>query len=123
MPPSHILNGWISALWGLWEAGLALDDRVARAAFEAGVETLLAYLPAYDVGWWTRYSLFPGPLEDLAKPEYHRLHADQMRILGELTGVSEFTDTSARWDGYESRTRRAAVLAQKAAFAAIDGLK
>jgi hypothetical protein len=25
-PPSHILNGWIYALWGLWEVEVALKE-------------------------------------------------------------------------------------------------
>src|SRR3954451_5086037 len=66
-PPSHILNGWMSALWGLWDVQLGLGDARARSMFDAGVGSLRASLPSYDTGWWTLYSLYPHDLKDLAK--------------------------------------------------------
>jgi heparosan-N-sulfate-glucuronate 5-epimerase len=67
-PPSHILNGWIYALWGLWDAAVDLDDKDAEKTFAESMVALRAKLPAYDVGWWTRYSLYPHLITDLAKP-------------------------------------------------------
>jgi heparosan-N-sulfate-glucuronate 5-epimerase len=41
-PPSHVLNGGIFALWGLYDVGVGLDESPARASFEDGVDTLAA---------------------------------------------------------------------------------
>jgi hypothetical protein len=121
IPASHILNGWISALFGLWEVALALDDARVRAVFEASVEALRAHLPAYDTGWWTRYCLYPFPVEDLAKPIYHRVHADQAAALHRLTGIADFGAAADRWRAYDHPAAVAAALAHKALFVAVDG--
>lgn len=121
VPASHILNGWISGLWGIWDVALALDDRPARDEFAAGAESLLSHLPAYDTGWWSRYSLYPHTLEDLAKPIYHRYHVDQLKVMSDLTGRSEFQETAARWSEYDTRSNLVLALIQKSLFALADG--
>jgi hypothetical protein len=121
IPASHILNGWISALWGLWDVQLALSNERARNAFEAGVEALRHHLPAYDVGWWSRYSLYPHVLEDLAKPIYHRYHIAQLTVMHQLTGIPDFAHTSARWSEFDHRLHTMAAVMQKALFAVADG--
>jgi heparosan-N-sulfate-glucuronate 5-epimerase len=115
-PPSHILNGWIYALWGLWDAGVGLQDGKAAQAFAAGVASLRAMLPAYDVGWWTRYSLYPHVLVDLAKPFYHRIHVLQLEMTARATGHSDLAATAERWRGYDRAPNRVGAVAQKGAF-------
>jgi heparosan-N-sulfate-glucuronate 5-epimerase len=120
-PPSHILNGWISGLWGVWDVQLGLGDTRAAEVFAASIRCLLAHLPAYDIGWWTLYSLFPHPLEDLAKPIYHRFHIAQLEVLHRLTGVQEFGTTARRWTSYDRPALCACAIAHKAAFTVVDG--
>jgi hypothetical protein len=117
-PPSHVLNGWISALWGLWDVHVGLDDDGAGDAFNAGSECLLRHLDAYDIGWWTRYSLYPHPIEDLAKPIYNAFHTNQVDVLHRLTGMAEFGDAARRWREYDTLANRARAVAQKAVFTA-----
>ena len=117
-PRSHILNGWITALWGLLDVSLALHDERATVAFSEGCETLLARLDLYDVGWWTKYSLYPTALPDLAKPYYHQVHIDQVDVLFRLTGDSGFQNVADRWRGYDSVLHRVRVIGQKALFVA-----
>jgi len=115
-PPSHILNGWIYALWGLWEASVALGHEGAADMFEASIACLCEMLSSYDVGWWTRYSLYPHLIPDLAKPFYHRLHVHQVEILYRLFGQSEFGDAAYRWSAYDTPLRRTRAIGQKALF-------
>jgi heparosan-N-sulfate-glucuronate 5-epimerase len=115
-PRSHILNGWISALWGLLDVAIAYDDARARAAYEANLDSLEAHLGAYDTGWWTKYSLYPFTLPDLAKPIYHVFQTDQMAVLARLTGRRVFGEAASRWRGYDTRVGRARVVAQKGRF-------
>ena len=119
-PPAHILNGWIFSLWGLWDVRIGLAEPRAESLLAATLECLRATLDAYDVGWWTRYSLFPHVLPDLAKPFYHRIHIDQMEVLHRLTGIEEFGSAARRWESYNSRSARFAALAQKLPFKVID---
>jgi heparosan-N-sulfate-glucuronate 5-epimerase len=115
-PPSHILNGWIYALWGLWDTAVGLDHTEAAKGFAAGVVTLGSMLVAYDVGWWTRYSLFPHLLTDLAKPFYHRIHVLQLAVTAHATGDGELHATAQRWRRYDRAPNRIAAVAQKGAF-------
>lgn len=117
-PPSHILNGWIYSLWGLWDVALGLEDDATRAVYEDSLSCLRRKLDEYDVGWWTRYSLYPHRLPDLAKPFYHRLHADQVEVLYRLTGFDAFRDAAQRWRKYDTPLNRVASVSQKALFVA-----
>lgn len=119
-PPSHILNGWMSALWGLWDVALGLDHAPARDRFGASLASLRAMLPRYDTGWWTLYSLYPHPVKDLAKPIYHRFHVTQLEVYERLTGFDDIRATRARWAAYDRPAPRVRAIAQKAAFAAAE---
>jgi hypothetical protein len=121
IPGSHILNGWISALWGVWDVRLGLGDARAGREFEDGIESLRLHLPAYDAGWWSRYSLYPHSLQDLAKPIYHRYHVAQLRATHRLTGLNEFAETAARWEAADRPIHAALAVAQKGCFALADG--
>ena len=115
-PRSHILNGWIYALWGLWDVHVGLGDEGAGDRFAAGSRCLASLLERYDLGWWTRYSLYPHRVLDLAKPFYHRLHATQAAIMHRLTGLGEFAHAAERWPEYDEPLRRTLALAQKGVF-------
>jgi heparosan-N-sulfate-glucuronate 5-epimerase len=117
-PPSLILNGWIYALWGLWDVAVGLGDRPSRQLLDESVECLRRTLHRYDIGWWSRYSLYPHRLPDLAKPFYHRLHVDQLEVLHRLTGVDEFGEVARRFAAYDTRTHRLRAVAQKMLFVA-----
>jgi hypothetical protein len=121
-PPSHILNGWVFALWGLWDVRVGLGERRVDPLLEATIDCLRTKLDEYDVGWWTRYSLFPHVLPDLAKPFYHRLHIDQMELLYRLTGITDFRYAASRWASYDSRFARFMALAQKVPFKLVDAV-
>jgi hypothetical protein len=115
-PRSHILNGWVSALWGVLDVALGLRDDRAHDAYSHGIGCLQLLLDAYDTGWWTRYSLYPWSMPDLAKPIYHRFHAVQLDVLGRLTANDAFVDTAARWHRYDTTLGQARLLAQKSVF-------
>jgi heparosan-N-sulfate-glucuronate 5-epimerase len=117
-PPSHILNGWIFSLWGLWDVAVALGDEAARKTYDASLNCLRQMLDRYDLGWWTRYSLYPHLLPDLAKPFYHRLHIDQVEVLFRLTGYDEFGSAARRWRKYDTHAHRTAAIVQKTLFVA-----
>lgn len=117
-PPSLILNGWIYALWGLRDVAVGLGAEQARSTYYDSLGCLLAVLPRYDVGWWTRYSLYPFRLPDLAKIFYHRLHIAQADLMGHLTSERAFFDAAARWRAYDAPAKRLALVAQKTAFVA-----
>lgn len=116
-PPSHILNGFIWALWGVRDYAAAEKSAQAEALFMECVETLVRVLPRYDTGSWSLYELSPTLLPMVASSFYHRLHVVQLRALAGMTGLSVFSEFADRWEKYAScRANRAANLARKAAF-------
>jgi heparosan-N-sulfate-glucuronate 5-epimerase len=110
-PPSHVLNGFVFALWGLYDYALYMRDDEVEELFRAGLRTLVALLPEYDLGYWSAYDLFPFKIRFVAHPFYHQLHIAQLEALFQLTGRTIFRDTARSWESYRrsriSRWRRA----------------
>ena len=116
-PPTHILNGFIWALWGVFDYMTWRGDASARALFERCVDTLEGNLSRYDAGFWSLYELNDDGPAMLASPYYHRLHIVQLRVLERMTGRACFGAVAKRWAAYRSRrVFRVRALAQKAWF-------
>jgi heparosan-N-sulfate-glucuronate 5-epimerase len=116
-PPTHILNGFMWALWGVFDFALARADCAAEQIFNRGVATLLHNLPRFDTGYWSLYEQSGTRLKMLASPFYHRLHIVQLRVMANLTGDARFADFADRWEGYANRrTNRARAIAKKSIF-------
>ena len=116
-PPTHILNGFIWALWGIYDYWLATGQDLAHGLFSRGVRTLLHNLDRYDLGFWSLYEQSGTRLPMVASPFYHRLHIVQLRVMHRLTGETRFSEVADRWHRYsESRANRARALCYKSAF-------
>jgi len=115
--PSHILNGFIWALWGVYDYYLATQEEVAKRLFHDAISTLTANLFRYDTGYWSLYDLNATRLPPLASPFYHRLHIIQLDVMNRLTGENVFFETGRLWEGYRrSCLKRKRALACKALF-------
>ena len=116
-PPTHILNGFIWALWGVHDYFLATADKSALELFSRGVRTLLQNVERYDLGFWSLYEQSGTRLPMVASPFYHRLHIVQLRVMHWLTGEEKFAELAHRWEGYaRSRAKRTRALCYKGAF-------
>jgi heparosan-N-sulfate-glucuronate 5-epimerase len=116
-PPTHILNGFIWAAWGVYDYFLATGDSEARNLFASAVKTLGGNLDRYDLGFWSRYELSGTRLPMIASPFYHRLHVTQLRVMHKITGDDVFEKYAARWEKYSrSRSKRTRALCYKGAF-------
>lgn len=72
-----ILNGWVFALFGLYDYLLVEDSSEVRQMLKKSLGALVAYLPSYSAGYWSYYDLSGH----LASPFYHRLHIAQLEAL------------------------------------------
>ena len=116
-PPTHILNGFIWALWGIHDYFLATKEKDASELFAHFVNTIALNLERYDLGFWSLYEQSGTRLKMIASPFYHQLHIVQLRILQQMTGNKFFSKVADRWEAYSrSRTKRAAALCYKSAF-------
>lgn len=116
-PPTHILNGFIWAAWGVYDYFLATRDPTAEQLFLKASKTLSKNLPCYDLGFWSLYEQSGTRLPMLASPFYHRLHTAQLRVMHRLTGDALFSEYANCWEAYEhSPTKRRRALCYKAVF-------
>jgi len=116
-PPTHILNGFIWAAWGIYDYFLATRNDAARRLFKSAVHTLRSNLNRYDLGFWSLYEQSSTLLPMIASPFYHRLHVVQLRVLHRLTGEVIFAEYADKWEAYaRSRVKRTRALGYKSAF-------
>ena len=111
-PPSHILNGFLWAAWGVRDYALLTKAEEASRLFAEAVTTLAENLGRYDTGYWSLYELSPMRLPMLASPFYHRLHIVQLKVMAGLTGEPKFVEFARRWQCYarDGFKRRRALL-------------
>lgn len=99
-PPTHILNGFMWASWGVYDYFLLTEDANALAIFQAGIATLVGNLHDFDTGFWSLYEQSGTFMPMLASSFYHRLHIVQLRIMARLTGEAIFSEFADRWTAY-----------------------
>jgi len=99
-PPSHILNGFLYALFGLYDWQLIAPEP-ACSLWQAGLESLANLLACYDLGYWSRYDLYPGR-PHAASFAYHDLHIAQLCALRHMlpAPVPVINDILPGWKGY-----------------------
>jgi heparosan-N-sulfate-glucuronate 5-epimerase len=116
-PPTHILNGFIWAAWGVFDYYKATGDRAAGELFQRATRTLLRNLHRYDLGFWSLYELSGNRIPMVASRFYHALHIVQLRVMYALTNEASFRKMADRWESYgRSRTKRTRALCYKSAF-------
>ena len=116
-PPTHILNGFIWAAWGIYDYFVATADPTAQGLFHRAVKTLLENLERYDLGFWSLYEQSGTRLKMVASPFYHRLHIVQLRVMHRLSGENQFARFADLWESYgRSRAKRTRALCYKSAF-------
>ncbi len=110
-PRNTVLNGWIFALFGLYDYNLAVDQARAGELFERSIDTLAQHLAGYDSGYWSYYD----SQKHISSRFYHRLHISQLEALSLISENPVFEEYHQRWtsfeDGFINRTRAFAVKA------------
>lgn len=97
--PSLVLNGFIFALWGLYDWYLASSDQSAYERYTAGLETLKRIAVKYQVQGltWSRYDLYPYRVANIASIFYHKLHIQQLLAITRLTGDPCYAELAGKW--------------------------
>ncbi|MCH8838386.1 MAG: hypothetical protein IIA60_11415, partial [Candidatus Marinimicrobia bacterium] len=91
--PTQALNGFIFAIFGLYDYYQLTSDPVCKKLLQAGLTTIRDYADAYRVeGAMSLYCLY----HRLPVEFYHQVHIDQMWQLFLITGDSYFYDMSRK---------------------------
>ena len=94
--PSLILNGWIFAIFGLFDIAKLTKDKKYINMLNITLKTLENELDNYDCGYWSYYD----QCGHLASPFYHRLHIAQLNVLYDLFDIKKFKSISNKWKLY-----------------------
>ena len=116
-PPTHILNGFIWASWGVYDYYLYTQSQKAGCLFAEAMRTLKDNLHHFDTAFWSLYEQSGTRMKMLASPFYHHLHIVQLQVMHRLTGEPIFADYARRWEAYRRNPgKRTLALAYKAIF-------
>lgn len=101
-PYSHVINGFLFCLIGLFELGSIGGSQRAQRLFDQGIHTLTKVLPFWIDNSWSKYDLRDvtnGEIINYATNHYQYLHIDQLKIIYKITkkdmfkiGVSKMID-------------------------------
>lgn len=116
-PPTHILNGFMWAIWGIYDYFIYTGNREAGLLFSEAIRTLKYNLHQFDTGFWSLYELSGTFMKMLASPFYHNLHIVQLKVMHKLTNEPIFEDFAKKWDNYmKSAFKRRVAIIYKSLF-------
>lgn len=100
-PAAHILNGYILALFGLYDYVALTGDSYVDTLVQRSLVTLHALIDGFDTGYWSRYDLRS---KHLATPFYHALHVTLLEALARYSGCQHCSALASRWAAYKYRS-------------------
>ena len=116
-PPSHVLNGFLWALFGVYDYFLFTEDKNIKNLFEDFLKTIKDNLYKYDIGFWTLYDLSNSNIKNIASYFYQKLHIVQLKILSKITEDDSFLEWAIKWEKYwENPSYRKKALFRKFLF-------
>lgn len=92
-----VLNGWIFALWGLYDYNRFFNDFIVKKAYDDSLRTLIGMLPMFSLSYWSKYDL-KGMI---ASPFYHHLHIAQMKAMVKVSQHDVFGEYATKWEAEE----------------------
>ena len=94
-PPSHILNGHIFAIFGLYDYCRVTGDERVRSLCDQAIRTVARNLSNYErCGWVTYDLLYRRP----APSHYYAIHIAQLRALHAMSQNPVFAKYADKWE-------------------------
>lgn len=95
-PPSFVLNGFIYAIFGLYDLYRVTGDEEVKEDIDACILTLKNNLPRFDAGYWSYYDLLK---KELVRYYYQKnVHVPQVEALYKLTNEPIFLKYKVKWE-------------------------
>jgi len=98
-PWGHVLNGMISAVWGLCDLAAIAPETGADSLAAQGLRSLELRCEHFDLGWWSAYCVGENTVR-VASIQYHGMHIAQLRALEKRTGSRLIADLATRFESY-----------------------
>ena len=93
--PSFVLNGFIYALFGLYDLYRVTNDEKIKASIDECVLTLENNIDKFDAGYWSYYDLLK---KELVRYYYQKnVHVLQLEVLALLTKKEKFDFYAKKW--------------------------
>ena len=99
-PAAHVLNGYILALFGLYDYLALTQESEIAALIQRSLTTFHAIIDEFDAGYWSRYDLLHRHLVPLF---YHALHIVLLKALADYSGCEHCMQLAIRWEAYQHR--------------------
>ena len=109
--PTMVLDGHFFSLMGILDFIRAvprgMDPEIhdlAKKLFDEGIESLMHWLPQFDMGFWIRFNycqMSHYPETDPCSKSYLRLILAQLKLFYKLTGRKFLEEYYTRWKNYD----------------------
>lgn len=99
-----VLNGCISAIWGVYDYWLFSKKTSVYSFFERSCAELSERICEFDTGFWSKYCLKRNSFwySNLASPYYHREHIEQLKVMFEMYPLGCFKLYVDKWSAYSN---------------------
>lgn len=95
-PASCVLNGYIYAIFGLYDLYRVTKDSDVKEDIDSCIETLKSNLHRFDAGYWSYYDLLK---KELVRYYYQKnVHVPQLKVLHELSNEPIFNKFAKKWE-------------------------
>lgn len=90
-----VLNGWVSAIWSLYDFYLYTGDNIHYDEFRFEYDNLTKIIENYSIFGWSKYNLMKNKIYyfNIASPYYHREHIAQLYVLKEIGNNSKINES------------------------------
>ncbi len=105
--PTMVLDGHIFSLLGLYDFYRANKNIKAKNLFDEGIESLIDWLPEYDMGYWLKFNycrMSHYPEIDPCTIGYLRLVNLQLKLLYKLTKRGDFANYYHKFTEYDKKS-------------------
>lgn len=93
--PSHVLNGHMWALFGIWDYYRVTGKSSVKTMFDDGVSALVAEIHKYDIGYWSVYA--QTNRVDTVTGAYQQFIIEQLRVISAISGEKSLENIADRW--------------------------
>ncbi len=90
----EVLNGWIFALFGVYDLSLVISDTKVKKLLNQSIDTLKNKMKFFDLHYWSKYDANGR----IASSFYHKLHIAQLKALSLTFQDKLFEEYFFKWE-------------------------